>query len=197
MLIDKPTRITSTSATLLDQIVTNDICNHIKSGIGICVISDHLAVFSVIPVLCRRMDSVKAIGDMSHFDTEQFLEELCYEMSIILKNKSSSGNELFRNFRNKLINIILVDKNALFEKATRWELKLASKPWLTKDLQKQIRFKKTLLKQLIKNQNEECYKHYQTYRIQLNRLIQQSKVLYYQNLIDENNGIVTLKKHRK
>ena len=45
MLTDKPTRIAPTLATLLDRIVTNYICNDIKSGIGICEISDYLAVF--------------------------------------------------------------------------------------------------------------------------------------------------------
>ena len=69
----------------------------------------------MIPVLCRRMDAVKVIAYMSHFDTEQFLEELSYEMSIILKNKSNNGNELFKNFRNKLSNITSIDKNAPFK----------------------------------------------------------------------------------
>ena len=82
------------------------------------------------------MGAVKVIRDMSHFDAEQFLEELSYEMRITSKNKSNSNNELFRNFRNKLINII--DKYAPFKKASRRERKLASKSWLTKKLLKQI-----------------------------------------------------------
>ena len=159
MLTDKPTRSTPTSATLLDYIVINDICNDNKSGIDICGISDHLGVFSMIPVLRRRMDAVKVIRDMSHFDAEQFLEELNYEMSIISKNKSINGNELFRNFRSKLINII--DKNAPFKKVSRREWKLASNPRLTKELLKQIMSKNTLLKQFIKNQNEEYHKQYE------------------------------------
>ena len=103
-----------------------------------------------------------------------------------LKNKRNNGNELFRNFCNKLINII--DKNVPVKTASRQEQKLANKPRLTKELLKQIRIKNTLLKQFIKNQIEECHKHYNTYCSQLNILIEQFKVLFYQNLVDENNS---------
>ena len=45
-LINAPTRITSTSATLLDNIFVN-ANRHSKSGILISDISDHLPVFSI------------------------------------------------------------------------------------------------------------------------------------------------------
>ena len=40
----------------------------------------------------------------------------------------------------------------------------------------------------MKNQNEDCRKQYETYHKLLNRLMKQSKVLYYQNLVDASNG---------
>ena len=90
MLNEKPIRITPTSATLLDHIVTIDISNDIRSGIGTCKISDNLAVFSMIPILCKCMDAVKVIRDMSYFHTKQFYEELSYEMRIISKKKKKA-----------------------------------------------------------------------------------------------------------
>ena len=44
-LINKPTRITDTGATALDQIWTNSDSDHIKSGIILHSISDHLLLF--------------------------------------------------------------------------------------------------------------------------------------------------------
>ena len=44
-LINKPTLITSTGATVLDQIWTNSYPDHIKSGIILHSISDHLLLF--------------------------------------------------------------------------------------------------------------------------------------------------------
>ena len=46
-------------------------------------------------------------------------------------------NELFRNFRDKLINII--DKNAPFKKTSRRVRKLGRKLWLSEELLKQIK----------------------------------------------------------
>ena len=47
-LINLPTRITSTSSTLIDNIFTNEIDVDISSGILINDISDHLPIFSMI-----------------------------------------------------------------------------------------------------------------------------------------------------
>ena len=44
-LINKPTRISDTGATVLDQIWTNSCSDHIKSGIILHSISDHLPLF--------------------------------------------------------------------------------------------------------------------------------------------------------
>ena len=44
-LINKPTRITDTGATVLDQIWINSYSDHIKSGIILHSISDHLPLF--------------------------------------------------------------------------------------------------------------------------------------------------------
>ena len=45
LLIDKPTRITKHSTTLIDHIYTNDVKSRIVSGITIDDLSDHLPVF--------------------------------------------------------------------------------------------------------------------------------------------------------
>ena len=54
ILVDKPSRITSSTATLIDHIIINNLNVETKSGISICDISDHLCVFSVIPILRKR-----------------------------------------------------------------------------------------------------------------------------------------------
>ena len=46
-LISLPTRITSTSATLIDNIFTNDFCRPISSGLVFTSISDHLPIFAI------------------------------------------------------------------------------------------------------------------------------------------------------
>ena len=47
-LIDRPSRITEYSATLIDNIFTNDLITDKLSGLIINDVSDHLPVFSII-----------------------------------------------------------------------------------------------------------------------------------------------------
>ena len=47
-LITRPTRITSNTVTLIDNIFSNDLDNHAFSGLFITDISDHFPVFTII-----------------------------------------------------------------------------------------------------------------------------------------------------
>lgn len=53
-IITKPSRITSHSATIIDNIFTNVVGNLTTSGLFICDISDHLPVFTLFVNLKRR-----------------------------------------------------------------------------------------------------------------------------------------------
>ena len=48
-LINRPSRITVHSVSLIDNILTNHLPNNSKSGILFTDISDHLAVFTLLP----------------------------------------------------------------------------------------------------------------------------------------------------
>ena len=53
--IDRPTRITDSSATLIDNIFTNTHSNLISSGIWLADISDHLPIFMTFPYYCNNV----------------------------------------------------------------------------------------------------------------------------------------------
>ena len=46
-LIIRPTRLTSHSASLIDNIFTNSFCNNIVSGLFFTDVSDHLPIFAI------------------------------------------------------------------------------------------------------------------------------------------------------
>lgn len=54
--ITRPSRITTHSATLIDNIFTNMLDSNIVSGLLLRDISDHLAVFVVFDANCRRVN---------------------------------------------------------------------------------------------------------------------------------------------
>lgn len=66
-LITKPSRITATSATLIDNIFTNVLDNHITSGLVINDISDHLPIFAIfdykLPKKIKKQYTIKYIKE--------------------------------------------------------------------------------------------------------------------------------------
>ena len=46
-LIVRPTRLTSYSASLIDNIFTNSFCNNVVSGLLFTDVSDHLPIFAI------------------------------------------------------------------------------------------------------------------------------------------------------
>ena len=81
-LIDKPTRRTSSSATHIDYIISNNIISGAISGIGLSDISDHLAVFAIIPAShkCNKPNK-RIIRDMRNFNQDHFLNDLCQQFN--------------------------------------------------------------------------------------------------------------------
>ena len=75
-LILQPTRITSHSNTLIDNIFSNVIDPDIISGNLTATISDHLPQFSIIPNMFGNIPSNKSNSyerDWSKFDRENFI----------------------------------------------------------------------------------------------------------------------------
>ena len=77
-LIDKPSRITQYSASLIDNIFTNELTNQIISGLLINDISDHLPIFSLTRSSPKRLNSLsyKTIRKSSKESVDAFIEDL-------------------------------------------------------------------------------------------------------------------------
>ena len=98
LLINKPTRITSLSATLIHHIISNNVSSETISGIGLCDISDHLAVFAIIPASykCNKPNK-RIIRDMKNFNQDHFLNELCQQFN---ENSTPDDNDPNTYFSN-------------------------------------------------------------------------------------------------
>ena len=59
-----PTRITQGSATLVDNIFTNNISNVLRTGILVNYVSDHLSVFAIVNHE-KRIHSLNVLNDLS------------------------------------------------------------------------------------------------------------------------------------
>ena len=127
LLVDKPTRITSSSATIIDHIISNNVASETISGIGLCDTSNHLAVFAIIRAsYTRNKPNKRIIRDMRNFNQDHFLNDLCQQFNKNLTPDDSDPNAYFSNFGNLFSQTI--DKYATRRPITRPEQFSKRKP---------------------------------------------------------------------
>ena len=80
-LINKPTRITSISSTILDHVYTNSSEKVCASGILVLDVSDHLPTFCTIQNNFYKPFKLKEqVHDMKHFNAESYCEDVSYRL---------------------------------------------------------------------------------------------------------------------
>ena len=141
--ITRPSRITSHSATLIDNIFNNDIENNTMSGLLISDISDHLPVFTVYnsnyqkkqPEEKPKYRRVRTEETMSMFKDDLLAQkwERVYNDSDI----DSAYETFLRIFTS------LYDKKCPIKRNYRKQ-KYKDRPWITKGLQNACKKKNTL-----------------------------------------------------
>ena len=84
-LITQPTRITTTSSTLLDHVYTNNVVGEHKSFILVEDVSDHLPVMvcSNLSLPKSEKSNVTQIRDTKNFEVEKFLDKLTEGMELL------------------------------------------------------------------------------------------------------------------
>ena len=150
-LILQPTRITSHSNTLIDNIFSNVIDPDIISGNLTATISDHLPQFSIIPNMFGNISGNKSNiyeRDWSKFDRENFiLDYFSVDWDDLLEIDELNANNSTRVYLDK-INMLL-DTYAPLKRTDKCKLRFKSKPWITLVLQKSTSVKNKLLKSFI------------------------------------------------
>ena len=123
--IVQPTRITSHSKTLIDNIFSSYISQDIVSGNLTATISDHLAQFLIARHIFLNVPNRKTKifeYDWSKFNHEEFiLDYLSIGWPCTLKLLNNNIDASFQNFFDSMNNIL--DKHAPFKKITKYKLK--------------------------------------------------------------------------
>ena len=149
-LITHPTRITTTSSTLLDHVYTNNVVGEHKSFILVEDVSDHLPVmvYSNLSLPKSEKSTVTLIRDAKNFEVEKFLDKLTEGMELLGDIKE----ECIDNYTEKFIDIFhkTLNLHAPLRKQSRKETKLKNKPWLSKGILISIQQKNLLYKRALK-----------------------------------------------
>ena len=135
-LILQPTRITSHSNTLIDNIFSNVIDPDIISGNLTATISDHLPQFAIVPNMFGNILGNKSNiheRDWSKFDRENcILDFFSVDWEDLLKIDELNADNSTTMY---------LDTYAPFKRINKYKLKFKSKLWITLGLQKSISVK--------------------------------------------------------
>ena len=178
--IFKPTRKTENTATIIDNILTNE-CKCIHSAILVTDISDHLpTIFSSNSGEKYKNDSNKYYFSRSYTDAniEYFKKRLSNVnwVDILDGNDPNQDYSSFVKTFSDLYNECIPMKKCKIKKKNN-----PQSPWITKGLLKSINIKNKLYKQYLKCPDKNRLQKFKTYRNKLNNLIRKSKREYYYN----------------
>ena len=189
-LIDKPSRITQYSATLIDNIFTNELTNQIISGLLINDISDHLPIFSLTRSSPKRLNSLnyKTIRKSSKESVDAFIEDL-NRQTWHNTYKSDDANVAYDNFLNTFIK--LYNKHCPLKRVKNTNLNTNNKPWFTNGLRNACLKKNLLYKEFLKKRTLTVQSRYTSYKNKLTNILRKSEKMYYNQLIlhEQRNNI--------
>lgn len=182
-----PTRVTTHSATIIDNIFTN-VHGKLISGIFMTDVSDHLPAFIIYEKTSYDIveDEFKTlIRDKSSKALEALRE--------VLKKQSwdrlytDNVNIAYEAFMTTLI--ILYDKNCKITKANaRIKKNTVNNQWMTNGLKNACKEKNYLYQLFIRSRTKDAEVRYKKYKNKLVGIIRRQKKDYYTKLLDKNKN---------
>ena len=191
--ISRPTRITHTSATLIDNInISITLSNKCKSAIIICDISDHYPCLTMISK-CGKTHDITCDVETRRLNTLKLekIKTKLYEHNWDNLNHINA-NEAYNEFESTLISIINNIAPRTCKKIKHNNIN--REPWMTPGLMKASKKANKLYNNWAntgnKDKNHALYASYKTYRNNYNSIKRKAKFLYIHNQINEykNNG---------
>lgn len=183
-LIDKPTRVTKKSATLIDNIYTNQPTNQQQpdlSGILVNDVSDHFPIFTSTNIIVK-------CSSQKFLKRRKYSQNNINAFKLMLRNHDWSHIFLETNCQIAY-NKFLSDFQKLYENAfphTNSSTYQERKSWLPPELIAKIKVKNKLYQKYLKKPSVNNYNYYKTYRNVLNRQIREAEKEHYARLLNQN-----------
>ena len=170
----QPTRVTDSSATLIDNIFANTFNFNALSGNLVTKISDHFPQFLIIEDLKVNYASLNYYKhDYSHFSEEAFVDEVSHLDFSLIYNSNLNLNGKFDLFYDQIDSIC--KKHVPYKRLSKKEVKqISSKPWITKNIFAKMKFRDKLYSKLLKSKQPNPNLHY-LYKKFRNRVVKDLK----------------------
>ena len=185
-IINKPTRITVTSKSLIDLIFTNQESRVVSHGVIDCGISDHCLVYVVRKIAVPTNNRHKYITTRSfkNFNSSFFIQEL---QSLPWGDIEflDSPDEMWDVWKQLFTSV--ANKHAPL-KTKRVRHKVS--PWLTPDLKGMIIKRNHYKKKAVRSGDLNDWNEYRRVRNKTNNKLRDTKAAYYHKEIENNSGNV-------
>lgn len=185
-LISTPTRITITSSSLLDMMITNADTLVSNAGTISSDISDHCPVFmqySSSKTEKRRQHQTVQVQNITDGSLQAFKRAVSmHDWSFVYMIRDV--HEAYLKFIESFTNIYLTH----FPFKTFKPSKKIRKPWVTFAIRRLINRKNKLFHAFLKSREEELLQQYKAFRNKLNSALRKAKIAYYEKLF---SGICT------
>ena len=178
-IITRPTRVTKSSATLIDNIIISQrSSNSYTSGVVRHDLSDHFPCLTVLKgINCKKNEPLiiksRKLNDKNISKINLKLGEINWTSALKIDNV----NDKFESFHHVLLETI--DSVAPEKEIVIPAKRVLQEPWMTNGLLKCCKKSRKLYLEFMKSRNEETEKNYKTYRKVLQTLKRHSKKLYY------------------
>ena len=184
-LIDRGTRETLTSNTLIDHIATTNKSNVVTSGLHEASIKDHYMVYCVRKLrgASRRQHKNISTRQLKNFNSADFINDLLSIDWNGIVNNNDDVNLIVEQWTSSIS--LILEKHAPLR-----ERRVSEKfcPWLTKDLKLMSAARDKLKKQAVRSNSEILMQAHRQMRNKVNKLNTESKREYFSNKIASHNG---------
>ena len=184
-LIDDPTKVTSSSSTIIDHIATSCTSNIIESGVYEVSMSDHYMVYCIRKfngAIVRDHKIIKT-HKMKNFNQDAFLSNIsniCWEH---IASKTDNVNYSVCEWTNLFS--LIIEKHAPL---SRIRVSEKCPPWINEELKKLMRTRDRLEKNDVKSQSSSLMRSYRKARNASNSLNNEFKRKYYNDKITACKG---------
>ena len=175
-LIDRTVRITEYSATLIDNIFSNNLYERISNGLLIDDISDHLPVFSITKEIQKAVHKTRYMFKSN--TTPDAISLFCHGLEQNWETVIQIDD--VNKAHNSFIYIIktFFNKNCPVKRIVIRNDK-CDKPWITPGLKNACKKKNTLYRIFLKCRSKEAEGRYKSYKNKLTDILRYCEEDYY------------------
>ena len=189
VMIDKPTRLSNHSSSLLDNIFVKTSKGFSQSGLFYCEISDHL------PVFCLLFDHKTDVTQKWRIEKKRKITDenvSCLNEDLLSENWNDviicdDVESAFEVFWNKFYYLF----NKHFPYVQLNDKRKGNHPWITRGILRSIKRRNVLYKRSMKKRSPDNVEKYKKYRNKLTSIIRYSRRLFYSKRFESANGNIS------